>query len=76
MTHVLGAPVEFILFALMLLAVAFFHRRALPMSVVGLVVILAFETLVTAYPTGRGADALYAYFAHEWVIVANLFLLL
>jgi Na+/H+ antiporter NhaD/arsenite permease-like protein len=76
MTNFLGIPFEFILFGLMLLGVALFHRRALAISVTGLIVILAFEAFVTAFPTGRGAGALATHVAHEWVIIANLFLLL
>jgi Na+/H+ antiporter NhaD/arsenite permease-like protein len=71
-----GIPFEFILFGLMLLGVALFHQRALAISVVGLLVILAFETFVTAFPTGRGAAALLAHGEHEWVIITNLLLLL
>src|SRR3569833_3180531 len=69
-------PFEFVLFGLMLLGVALFHRRALAISVAGLVVILAFETFVTAYPTGRGEAALMAHLGHEWVAISNLLLLL
>jgi Na+/H+ antiporter NhaD/arsenite permease-like protein len=72
----LGFPVEFALFGLMLLGVALFHQRALMISVTGLVVILAFEYFVTAFPTGRGAAALVEHARHEWVIVTNLLLLL
>lgn len=71
-----GIPLEFILFALMLLGVALFHKRALAISIGGFLAILAFEAFVTAFPTGRGAAALLAHAEHEWVIVANLFLLL
>ena len=72
----LGIPFEFILFGLMLAGVALFHRRALAISVGGLLAILAYEAFVTAFPTGRGAGALLTHAAHEWVIIANLFLLL
>lgn len=71
-----GIPVEFFLFGLMLSGVALFHKRALAISVGGLLVILAFEAFVTAFPTGRGAGALLVHVEHEWVIVANLLLLL
>lgn len=71
-----GIPVEFILFGLMLGGVALFHRRALWISLGGLLAILLFEALVTAFPTGRGAEALLAHGAHEWVIITNLLLLL
>jgi Na+/H+ antiporter NhaD/arsenite permease-like protein len=72
----LGAPVEFYLFALVLLGVAIFHKRALVVSLTGLAVILAYEALVSGFPTGLGAAALREHVAHEWVIVANLVLLL
>jgi hypothetical protein len=72
----LGAPVEFYLFALMLAGVALFHKRALLVSVTGLIVILAYEALVTRFPTGTGASALLLHAEHEWVTIANLLLLL
>ena len=71
-----GIPIEFILFGLMLGGVALFHRRALWISLAGLLAIIAFEALVTAFPTGRGAAALLAHGEHEWVLLANLLLLL
>ena len=74
--NLFGIPFEFVFFGLMLAGVALFHKRALAISVVGLLVILAYEAFVTAFPTGRGTDALLTHATHEWVIVANLFLLL
>jgi len=72
----IGAPVEFYLFGLMLVGVALFHKRALTVSLVGLVVVLGYEALVTAFPTGTGMAALMRHIEHEWVIIANLLLLL
>ncbi len=72
----LGAPVEFFLFGLVLLGVAIFHKRALVVSLVGLAVILSYEALISGFPTGIGAAALGEHIAHEWVIVVNLILLL
>jgi Na+/H+ antiporter NhaD/arsenite permease-like protein len=69
-------PFEFILFGLLLVGVALFHKRALEISVGGLVAILLYEGFVTAFPTGSGAAALLAHAEHEWVIVTNLLLLL
>ena len=71
-----GIPVEFLLFALMLVGVAAMHRRALPISVAGLVAILLYEGFVTRFPTGTGAAALLLHAQHEWVTIANLLLLL
>ncbi len=72
----LGAPVEFFLFAAMLLGVAVFKRHPLLVSVTGLIAILAFQIALGAHPTGRGWAALGEHAAHEWVTIANLFLLL
>lgn len=72
----LGAPVEFYLFGLMLAGVALFHKRALNISVTGLIVILIYEALVSGFPTGFGAGALVRHFEHEWVTITNLLLLL
>lgn len=71
-----GIPLEFVLFGLMLLGVALFHQRALAISVIGLLVILVFEALVTSFPTGRGMEALFLQAEHEWVTITNLLLLL
>jgi Na+/H+ antiporter NhaD/arsenite permease-like protein len=69
-------PVEFIIFGVTLAGVALFHRQALPIAAAGLVAVLAFEWLVTGFPAGPGLGGLGAHFAHEWVILSNLFLLL
>ena len=71
-----GIPLEFLLFGLMLLGVALFHKRALPISLIGLIVILAYEAFVTAFPTGRGMGALMLHAEHEWIPITNLLLLL
>jgi Na+/H+ antiporter NhaD/arsenite permease-like protein len=71
-----GIPVEFVLFGLILLGIAAFHKRALEISVAGLLVILAYEWLISAFPTGTGFEALVLHAEHEWVIITNLLLLL
>lgn len=60
----------------MLLGIAAFHKRALAISVGGLLIILAYEWLVSSFPTGSGFAALERHVAHEWVTIANLLLLL
>ena len=72
----MSIPVEFILFGLMLLAIAVFHRHVLPIAAAGLLAILAYEGLVTQFPTGSGIGALGEHLAHEWVTLVNLLLLL
>jgi Na+/H+ antiporter NhaD/arsenite permease-like protein len=74
--QVFGIPVEFCLFGLMLLGVAALHDHALEVSIGGLAAILAYEALVTQFPTGRGLAALGVHAGHEWVIITNLLLLL
>jgi Na+/H+ antiporter NhaD/arsenite permease-like protein len=69
-------PVEFVLFGAMLAGVASFHKRALEIAVTGLLVIVAYQAIFSAFPTGTGAGALIVHLGHEWVLVANLFLLL
>ncbi|HEY9218684.1 MAG TPA: hypothetical protein VIO94_11580, partial [Phenylobacterium sp.] len=74
--QLLGAPLEFYLFGLMLLGVAVLHKRPLAVALTGLAVILAYQGLVSGFPTGFGVAALGRHLAHEWVILANLLLLL
>lgn len=69
-------PIEFVIFAVTLAGVGIFHRRALAVTSAGLVATLAYEGLVTAFPGGEGLAGLASHFSHEWVILANLFLLL
>lgn len=71
-----GIRVEFLLFGLMLMGVAMLHHQALQVSLTGLAIILAYEALVTQFPTGAGLDALAEHASHEWVIIINLLLLL
>jgi Na+/H+ antiporter NhaD/arsenite permease-like protein len=72
----LGIPVDFILFALTLLGVAVLHRHTLPVALAGLAVITAYKLAFTGFKTGAGLAGLGLHMAHEWVILANLFLLL
>jgi Na+/H+ antiporter NhaD/arsenite permease-like protein len=72
----IGVPLEFLLFGSMLVGVALFHKRALAISLTGLLVILLFEAFISAFPTGRGTGALLLHAEHEWVPITNLLLLL
>ena len=71
-----GIPVDFILFALTLLGVALFHRHTLPVALTGLAAIIAYKLAFTGFKFGTGFAGLGQHMAHEWVILANLFLLL
>ncbi len=68
----LGAPVLFVLFALMLAGVALFHRHTLQVALTGLAVIVAYKLVVTGFDAGPGFGGLAQHLAHEWVTLANL----
>lgn len=71
-----GIPLDFLLFALILLGVALFHRHTLTVALSGLTVILGYKLLFTGFKTGAGLSGLLSHLGHEWVILANLFCLL
>jgi len=71
-----GIPIEFILFALTLLGVALFHNQTFYVALTGLASISLYKILVTGFKTGPGVSGWLGHFAHEWVILANLFALL
>jgi Na+/H+ antiporter NhaD/arsenite permease-like protein len=69
-------PIDFVLFALTLIGVALFHHHTLRVAVTGLIVIAAYKVLASPFGEGAGLAGLAAHLAHEWVVIANLFLLL
>ncbi|UPJ53672.1 citrate transporter [Bradyrhizobium sp. 200] len=73
---VFGIPVDFILFALTLLGVALFHHKTLQVALTGLAAIIVYKLVFTGFKQGAGLDGLGHHMAHEWVTLANLFLLL
>lgn len=73
---VAGIPLDFILFALVLLGVALFHDHTLKVALTGVVVITAYKLAFTGFKTGDGLPGLAGHFAHEWVILVNLLCLL
>ncbi len=74
--YVFGIPVDFILFGLTLLGVALFHNHTLLVALTGLAVISAYKLIVTGFKFGAGLAGFALHIQHEWVILANLFLLL
>src|SRR6516164_3493745 len=74
--YLAGVPVDFILFGLTLLGVALFHRHTLPVGLAGLAVVTGYKLVFTGFKTGPGLPGLGGHLAHEWVMLANLFLLL
>ena len=71
-----GIPVDFILFALTLIGVALFHHRTLEVALTGLAAIVVYKLGFTGFKTGPGLGGLLLHMQHEWVVLANLFLLL
>jgi Na+/H+ antiporter NhaD/arsenite permease-like protein len=74
--HDLSVTIDFLLFGATLACVAIFHRHTLAAALVGLSVITLKKLLGTGFDEGAGLAGLYAHFAQEWVLIANLFLLL
>ena len=54
----------------------FFHRHTLAAALIGLGAITLKKLLGEGFAEGAGLAGLFAHFAHEWVLLANLFLLL
>ena len=69
-------PVDFALFAAMLLGIALFHHHTFRVAMAGLAVILAWKLGVTGFHGGQGLGGLINHLGHEWVTLANLFCLL
>src|SRR5262245_43402221 len=74
--YLVGIPVDFILFGLTLLGVALFHHRTLQVALTGLAAIVAYKLAFTGFKFGQGLAGFALHMQHEWVILANLFLLL
>ena len=74
--YVFGIPVDFILFGLTLLGVALFHHHTLYVALTGLAVITLYKLIFTGFKFGAGLAGFALHMQHEWVILANLFLLL
>ncbi|OKO70045.1 SLC13 family permease [Bradyrhizobium sp. NAS96.2] len=74
---VYGIPFDFILFALTLLGVAIFHHHTLAVALTGLAAIVAYKLIFAGFAKfGAGLPGLVHHMEHEWVTLANLFLLL
>lgn len=72
---IFGIPLEFVLFGGVLLGIAVLHKHALPVTLAGLAVILAYK-FATGFDEGPGLVGFTNFVGHEWVTLAELFLLL
>ncbi len=70
--EIAGIPLDFILFALMLVGVALFHHHTLPIAVGGMVIITLFKIFASPFPEGAGVGGLVAHLGNEWVMLTNL----
>jgi Na+/H+ antiporter NhaD/arsenite permease-like protein len=69
-------PIEFVLFAGVLAGVALFHRHTLPIAAGGAALIALYKIAASPFREGAGFAGFAAHLGHEWVIFANLLLLL
>ena len=69
-------PLDFILFAAVLLGIALFHHYTFQVAVGGLAVIALYKIVVTGFSTGPGLAGFLGLLGHEAVTLANLFCLL
>mgnify|MGYP001561453038 FL=1 len=69
-------PVEFIMFAIVLAGVGIFHSHTFKIGVTGAVVIALYKIFTSPFVTGAGVSGFVSHLEHEWVILANLFMLL
>ena len=74
--HDLSVLIDFLLFGATLAGVAIFHRHTLAAALIGLGAITLKKLLGTGFNEGPGLAGLFAHYEHEWVLLANLFLLL
>ena len=74
--HELSVLIDFLLFGATLACVAIFHRHTLAAALIGLGVITIKKLLGDGFAEGAGLAGLFGHFAHEWVLLSNLFLLL
>lgn len=71
-----GAPVEFFLFAAVLAGVAMFHAFTLRIAIGGAVTISLYKIIASPFAGGAGVAGWVQHLGHEWVVLANLLLLL
>lgn len=69
-------PLEFLLFAAVLLSVALLHHMTLQVAVVGAITIAVYKIIWSPFRFGAGSAGFAAHLGHESVILVNLLLLL
>lgn len=74
--QIFGIPLDFVIFAVTLGGVALLHERTLTVALSGLACEVLLRVVVTGFAGGPGFAGLVEHLSHEWVMLANLFLLL
>ncbi|MGV0954164.1 MAG: citrate transporter [Fluviibacter sp.] len=74
--EILGLPMEYILFGLTLLGIAFFHNHSFRVALIGLMVVSVYKIALTGFKSGPGLIGFLTHIGHEWVTLANLFSLI
>lgn len=69
-------PVDFILFACVLAGVALWNHHSLRVALVGVGVISFYKIFIAGFTGGSGFAGFANHLSHEWVLLANLFMLL
>ena len=67
---------DYAIFALTLLGIAFFHRRALLVAAIGLLAEILLRIATSQSPMDGAVHEVVLHFSEEWVVLINLFLLL
>ncbi len=73
---IFGIPFEFIIFAVTLVGVALLHHSTLQVALTGVAVLIVYKLIFTGFDEGGSIPGLIGHLGHEWVILANLALLL
>ncbi len=67
---------DYAIFGLTLLGIAFFHRRALLVAAIGLLAEILLRIATSQSPMDGAVHEVVLHFSEEWVVLINLFLLL
>ena len=73
---IFNIPIDFFLFAAILILVALYHKHVFKTATIGLLVVSLYKIFFSPFKTGPGLDGFILHLSHEWVIVTNLLLLL
>jgi Na+/H+ antiporter NhaD/arsenite permease-like protein len=73
---IFGVPFEFVLFAATLVGVALLHHSTLQVALTGVAAVILYKLIFTGFDEGAGIPGFIGHLGHEWVILANLALLL